>query len=325
MSYEEYKKELENKKGINVASHTDADGVYSLALANLVLDIDNYIFPDKFGDYLNIPGDPTRGEENIPIDLALDLGTPLSEEYTNYVIDHHPHPDERNYKLIHMYVPTGLIVYNLWKDKIPKEKLFLVAGSLTGDGQPELIPQEVFDATPCLLDRIGSIYKSYGKFNLYDYPIYMMISSPINALCRIGNPLLAFKLVMSAKDPLDILDNPSALDAKEVIRKEEDRIFKDEKSFYMVGSNVIVYSFNSKFSMTGLIASKLGGNNRDKTIIVVNEAGKSMSIRGHLADYIGRQLRARGWATGGHAGYFGGSLQKKQTVRDLIYALREIV
>ena len=325
MSYEEYKKELETKKGINVASHTDADGVYSLALANLILDIDNYIFPDKFGDYLNIPGDPTRGEESIPIDLALDLGAPISEEYTNYVIDHHPHPDERKYKLIHMYVPTGLILYNLWKDKIPKEKLWLVAGSLTGDGQPELIPEAVFGAVPSLLDRVGSIYKSYGKFKLYDYPLYLMLSSPINALCRIGNPLMAFKLAMSAKDPLDIIENPSAQDAKEVIRKEEDRIFKDDNSFYMLGSSVVLYKFNSKFGMTGLVASKLSGENRDKTIVVVNESTKSLSIRGHLADYLRRALVANGFTVGGHAGYMGGELGKNQTIRDLIYALRGIV
>lgn len=322
MSYKIYAEELLKKKGLNVCSHHDADGVYSLALAAQVLDIDNYLFPDVFGDYKTIPGGP--GEDDVETDLAMDLGQPLDKEYTNYVIDHHPHPDEVNYKLAHMHVPTGLIVYNMFKDKIPKEKLWLVAGSLVGDGQAELIPREVFDSNRGLLDRTGSIYQSYGKFNMYDFPVYLMLSSGVNGLCRIGNPMMALKVVMNAKDPLDVLENPAVVDAKEVVKKETARIFKDYNKFIMVGSNVIVYPFSTQMRLTGLVASKLAGNKNDKTIIVVNQADKGMSMRGHLADYIGRQLQDKGWTTGGHSGYYGGNLEK-HTTRELIYALREIL
>ena len=324
MSNEELKKELENKKDLTVAFHNDADGVYSLAMLNSVLDIGNIYSPPKFGAYMKIPGDVNVNEPDIPVDLAIDLGAPLDKDYEGYVIDHHPHSrGEKKYKLIHMHVPTGLIIWNLWKDKIPEQKSWYLAGSLTGDGQSELMPIEILEQHPDLMNSVGSIYQSYGKFNLYDYPVYMMLSSPVNALCRIGSPAAAFDIVNAAKEPLDILENRRALDAKDLVKKEEVRIFKDHKSFYQMG-DVIVYPYKSKMKMTGLIASKIGGNNRKKTIIVVDEERRSLSIRGNLAVLVGYKLNKAGITAGGHAGFYGGSLKPGQDHRTVIRALKGI-
>ena len=55
-------------RSLVVATHNDADGVYSAALLASAFNVDEVVFPDIFGDY---------NEE----DVALDLGKPLNPEY----------------------------------------------------------------------------------------------------------------------------------------------------------------------------------------------------------------------------------------------------
>jgi len=311
LNLEEIKKELENKKNLKVAFHSDADGIGSLSLAKCVLDIKEINSPDIFGDY----------EEE---DLSLDLGPPISKNFKGIVIDHHVH-ENPYYPLIHDVVPTGLIVYNLWKDKIPKEESWKVVISLVGDGQPELIPNEIFELHPYLLQKRGNIYKTYSKINIYDYPIYLMLSSPINSMCRTGNIIPAVKLVTRAKDPLDILESEIAKNDILLVSKEEDRIFQDYKEINVLNDYCLFYSFRSKFKMCGRIAGKLQNQDRNRTYIVLNEENGAISIRGYLASFIGSKLKESGFTCGGHAGFWGGHLLENQTSRDLLNTLRCIL
>jgi len=327
MNKEEIKRELESKSNMKVAMHHDADGLGALVLAKKVLDISEVFSPDKFGDYSYISHEKnTEGdivEKKYSADLGLDLGQPIDSKFNGILIDHHNHPNPW-YKLIHDRVPTGLIVYNLWKDKIPKEETWKLCVSLVGDGQPELIPNEIFDNNPFLLNKIASVYKTYGKLKLYDYPLYSMLSSPINSMCRTGNIIPAYKLLLRAKDPLDVLGNEIAKNDVMLVRKEEERIFKEYNNLNIVKDHIVFHRFRSKFRMCGRIATKLQVNDRNRTYVVLNEEKKSLSIRGNLAYYIGTKLNAKGFTAGGHYGYFGGSLKDNQTARDLLEALRNV-
>lgn len=309
---EEIKQELEQKKKLTVAFHHDADGVASLVLAKYVLDIDEVYAPDIFGDYK---------EE----DLALDLGKPINNGFKGVIIDHHVHDANPPYKLIWDNVPTGLIIYNLWRDKIPKKDTWKTLVSIVGDGQPQLIPHEVIDEHPYLLDKVGSMYKSYGKLKLYTYPLYVMLSSPINSMCRCGNVLQAYRLLLRARYPEDLLKNEIAKNDTNIVRKEEDRIFQEYNKIDTIRDCCVFYRFRSKLRMCGRVASKLASAEPNKTIIALNEEKGSMSIRGHLASYIGDNLNKLGFTIGGHQGFMGGRLQDNQTGRDLLEALRKIL
>lgn len=312
---------IKKQEPLTVAFHKDADGVYSTALLSTVFKIKYIYSPDRFQDYLYFLEEQTNA--NLPIHIAVDLGQPLYKEYKNLVIDHHVHEDPW-YPLVWDNVPTGLIIYNLFKDKIPDDKKWYVAGSLIGDGQAELIPDEVWDLSPELLGVYHRVYETYGQLKLSrGFPLYKLLSSPINAMCRLGNAGEAVRQVVRTRSPKDILENKAMNSDKETIEKERKRILI-EYSPIDINHFLAIMVIESNAWMVGRIASDLKNADDSKTYIVVNSKKEEISIRGDLAGYIGRKLNASGFKCGGHEGYYGGVLSKEQSVEDLLKTLRSI-
>ena len=178
-------------------SHHDADGVYGAVLLSKVFEIGTIEFPDIFGEY---------GED---ANVSIDFGQPLTDmEWSGIAIDHHPHDmRERKYALIRDNMPAGGIVYDAFKTKIPPEYSWLVAGAYVGDGQAAMIPPDIYEQHPSLLEGRASIYQSYGKTSVYEYSLYSLLSSPINAVCRIGRAYQAYQILKTCKTPDDVISN----------------------------------------------------------------------------------------------------------------------
>jgi len=304
---------LKEREPLKVDFHRDADGVYSAALLGKVFKLDTKYLdsPEPFGNY------------NVDSDVGLDFGSPI-EEYNGLIIDHHSH-EEPTYKLIWGDVPTGLIVYTLFRDKLEYCDRWKVCGSLVGDGRSELIPVEIWDHYPELLEgRASSVTTSYGNLRFWTTPIYKLLSSCVNSMCRLGNAVDAVKIVMRARTPEEIVSNPAMINDINTIRTEESRIFK-ELVIKEISSSVVYVEFKSPYWMVGRIASRLMYNNSNCTFVVVNKEKNTLSIRGDLASWIGTKLAGENFKVGGHPGYYGGTLDTNHSVDDLLDSLRRMV
>jgi len=319
---ESIKKDLENRGNLVIATHYDADGCYSAALLSEVYEILGVYIPEIFQDYCYFKA--RENEEVRMIDVALDLGQSLYKEFSGIVLDHHDHIDPW-YPLIWDNVPTGLIVYTVFKEEIPKEHHWKVVGALVGDGQPELVPDEIWREFPILLEERTSIYKSYGKLREYPQIVYQMLSSPVNAMCRLGNAIEAIKIIKRAKNPDDILQNAAMKNDKDTVRKEEDRILSEYNILKTIGNLVSIMEIESNARMASRIAGKLQASNPRRTYVVVNTKRREISIRGQLATFIGRGLKESGFHCGGHPGYMGGHLDEKQTIEELVETIRSVL
>ena len=320
---------LDLKSPIGVCTHHDADGIYSAALLRAVTNKEFELYiPDRFGEYGDVVEVGFRGKKQ-PIHVSLDIGKPL-EPYTGICIDHHSHerPIE-GYKLAWGHVPTGLLVYNLFKDHIPDNKKWLVAGSIVGDGQPEYIPTEIWDMFPELLESRGTMYESYGKLKTYNYPVYKLIASPVNAMCRMNNNIEAFKLVVRARSPDSIIDNPAAVNDQLQVAKEESNIMRqfgtERKRRTKTMGDFMFLTINSEINVVGRIATKLMMQNQNNTIIVMNENGYEGSIRGDRTTWLIDKLNSLGYSAGGHAKYGGLKLLPNQTLEDFELDLRRVI
>jgi len=279
---------LEKNQPLFVATHDDADGIYSAVLFSYVFEVKDIYIPEIFGDY---------GDESH---VSLDLGAPLNK-FTGVAIDHHSHQvdSKMTYQLVYNQCPTGLIVYNWFKEQIPDEMKWKVAGACVGDGQPEKIPTEIFT--------------TFGK--------------ELNACCRAGYPTEAYRVVRSARTPTDILTHPTFNEMANKIRSDEERIWKEDGIVGAISFNdyISIFSFSSDFKMSGRIASKLKMLDQDKTWIVINNKRGEISVRGDLALYIASHLEGSSFKMGGHAGYCGSAIPEGKTADDFIDTLRKVL
>ena len=281
-----------------IVCHNDADGVTSAVLflyANgLTLDDVRVRVAEWFGQ--------VQESDRFCFDMV-----PENPEWDGVNYDHHPQhppPDQRKYKLIWDVVPTSLIVYNKHKDEIPDEQKWKVVVGIVGDGQPELIPPEIFDMFPELTDEILWIREGKITFTL---PRYKLLSSGINSLMRVGNYEYALNLLYHAKRPDDLIFNEEAEKARNTIANECYKIAKNSK-FVKLGNNIVYLEFESNLDVTGRIASEW----QDKlgyTVVAYNITKGKLSIRGDLALWVAGKLRAAGVNVGGHPGYVGGELE----------------
>ena len=295
---------------IKISVHTDADGIYSGVLLSYAIEVETVLFPERFGD--TVIGD------SIP-DIILDQ-VPVDSNYSGLVLDHHPHhPRERRYRLIYDTVPTGLIVYNILKDRIPERHRWKVVGSLVGDGQPELIPVEIWRQYPILLEEVGSIVDRRDLI-FYRSPVWSLLSSPVNSACRCNMEDVAFKIVRDARDPYDIIFDPALQACKKRVEEEMSRIIKQFKPIDL--GYYIYWEFDSELKLTGYLASRAESIYK-KTAIVVNRKRKILSIRGVLSDLLKEYLSSK-YSIGGHSGYSGGYLREDQDTRILLEDLREL-
>ena len=316
MNYKEPKENLYNllkeKEPFSLSCHGDADGLYSATILRRIFKIKEPIEIPPFNEYKT--------------DVAVDLGFPSDKDWSGIAIDHHPdHPEERKYTLYWDYCPTGLILYNHLKQYMNPGDYWLVIGSLCGDGQPELVPDEIWDSNPVLLQGRGILYKSAWKLGLSSNPLYVFLSSGINALCRLGYPEEALKVLSEIDNPVDLLENAVVKDAIEKIRKEEDSIYASKPIVESLGNFALVRIRTSspKIRLCGLVGAKLLGIDNNMTYIVLNETSGEISIRGNLAKYLANKMSKAGYKAGGHAKFCGAHVDESK-IPEYLEFLRRI-
>jgi len=230
------------------------------------------------------------------------------------IVDHHgEYGLVTNYHLIYGPEPASFLAWREFKEDIPKDQWWKLCIGVVGDGQPELIPYEVFESCPRLLvpHKTWGGAKNYGKdVALYFYPTYKMLSSPINRLLKTGNSDGALRLITEAKSPIDILEDKEAGVAKTTLKKERDIILRDcdVKKF----NNLNLVLFYSKYRMQGEVASIIEGIDNITTLAINVESGRG-SLRGELALYWKEKLKGLEYLNiDGHPGFMGASLDMKK-------------
>ena len=285
---------------IHIFAHHDSDGVTSAFFANLAIPNSEIVVTDEFGDTKKWK----KGDWMV--DMRPD--NPMIE---GTVIDHHlPHPENRKYELISDDVPASLITWRYFKDKIPKKEWWKLAIGLMGDGQPELIPTEVYDECPTLLRMVKtSIYNSYGKWNISMYPMYKLLSSSINSFLRKKEYDSAVNLVRYAESPMDIYTSTDVRMAKQDIKNEFTNALKDAEIFEY--GNLVIVTFHSRYRLSGYVGSSLLTSLNEKTVMAINNKDGSVSLRGDLATYYRDKLSGIKYLQiDGHPGFMGGKLTK---------------
>jgi len=298
---------------MKIIAHHDADGITSAHFAQFGVGEVEIIFPEKFGD--------TKKFEKG--DVMVDM-RPDNPDVEGLVIDHHlPHPEKHKYKLISADYPASLIAWETYKKKIPKKEWWKVAIGVMGDGQPELIPTEVFKECPSLLKSVKtSVYQNYGKWNVSMFPIYKLLSSNINAFLRKGEYDSALNLIKYADSPHTIYASEDARIAKSDVKHDFQTAVKDSEIFDYGNLQVVV--FYSKYRMSGYVGSSLMSAFNNKTIMAINKRNGSLSLRGDLATYYRDTLKDLTYLDiDGHAAFMGGKLTKNYN--KLISDLDEIL
>lgn len=283
------------KRG-TISTHADADGVASACLFNTLFD-----------PPLPVEVQRIFGTWSTSTTYVLDMVP--EGDYKEVVIDHHQHPENPSYALKRQDVPTSLIIWNLWKDRIPREKWWLSAVGLVGDGQAALIPHDVFKQEPLLLQRITSIYpegKSGFNIKVYDNPVWFQLSSPINALCKTRHENMAYNILNQADGPLDIVKNPVASEAKQSLNFEKNKWMR-EGSYFLIGE-VIIGLVDSDYIIERDIARQIE-QEKHSTTLIINERSKNGSVRGVLSTWLEQLFADKTLLDiGGHPGFMGATL-----------------
>lgn len=308
-----------------ISAHHDADGISATVLymksVGLELEDVEVDFPDEFG--LAHPD----------TDMIVDM-VPREPEYSGECIDHHdqhPYEKDREYTLIYDEYPSAVTVYNRFM--IPDEESWKVAIGAVGDVQPEEIPGEIFLINPFLRDSYSSLWKDYDTWSLKSnvLPAYKLISSPVNAMARVGNEQMALEKVYNAEKPEDLIYDSDAVECKQNVRKEFKRIVKGvgkvgqkrKGSRKMYEWNDIIYvPFRSDYRISGYIGAQVH-DDMDKTVLSLNlERGKG-SVRGDLTNMVAEALKQHDFHVGGHGGACGVTIDSSRD-DELLEVLRSL-
>jgi hypothetical protein len=298
-----------------VRFHHDPDGIISAYFAMFgVKGAKPEPWNGKFGD--------TTGLQKG--DWMVDMRPIQNMEGLNLIDHHQPYPDNHKYKIVSgEREPASYQCWKLWKDKIPKNQWWKLAIGVVGDGQPELIPYEVFEECPELLSKWKtSCYQSYGKWKVSYYPMYKLMSSGVNALMRKAEFDKAMNVLKFNETPTDLLTDSTVIKAKAEVSTEFEYIMRHCKS-YEIDHNLAVFVYNSDVRMSGYVASAMQGS-LDKTVIAVNGRDGRGSLRGDLALYYRDKLKILDYLVlDGHPGFMGLNISVKPEifVNDLVRVL----
>lgn len=292
---------------MKIYAHHDADGVTSAFLLsralsrrqNLEFKNFEFIFPEDFGDY----SQPSKG--SYMVDMR-----PRDPDFEGFVLDHHPdHPEKRKYTLTWDPAPASLIVFKTFRDLIPKKEYWKTVIGVVGDGQPELIPSEIWLLNPELLDYRVYVSQSSGKLYTNETPIYNLLSSGINALCRLGRPMDALELMSKIETPNELLTNEILENARKTVKAAHSKVISE---FYPRTLGKFIYwEYYSEVRLSGWLASEMF-DTTGITTVAVNLRDGTMSIRGTLASPLAEILRKVGIEADGHPGFCGGKIRKEQ-------------
>ena len=279
-----------------ISTHHDADGLasaylYSLASGDTEVEIRNF-------------GDVAKGST-----VVLDMHP--SPSFKGLVIDHHPgHPENRKYKLIFDNTPTTVIVFKNYKDKIPTEKWWVTAVGAVGDMEPYSIPPEVWDTCPMLKARHT---KFYGwKHEPFHLRLYHLLSSGVNALCRLGQEFDAWDVLEEAESPMDVVNDPRCVEAKKLLKTTTNSILQELE--LVEWNDVLIGTISSDIVVEGRIATQLS-RDMQETVLIQNSETGSFSIRGDLSSWLEQKLREGADKSnieievGGHAEAKGGTVK----------------
>jgi len=296
-----------------IRAHHDADGLISAYFtAYGVPKAQIQLWDGEFGD--------TTGLKEG--DYMVDMRPKQNMKGLN-VIDHHgPYPEDREYELITGEKPASYLCWEKFKEEIPKSDWWKLAIGVCGDGQPELIPAEIFNECPQLLSRMKtSAGMYYGKWKINYYPLYKSLSSHVNSLLRKSEFEKAINLIRFSDTPLNIVTSSDAITAKREVKDEFEKIIKTSKSYDF--EDIAIFVFNSDFRMSGYIASAMQ-HSLDKTIMAINMRTGRGSLRGDLALYFKDKMKDLEYLyIDGHPGFMGLSITVNPDV--LIYDLIDIL
>jgi len=311
---------------LKILAHKDADGIASLVLLVEALNT-KYITVGTQGRFRDYTLDGELA------DIVLDLGAPLQEDFSGIAIDHHDHFNwPGKYDLIWDNKPTTRIIYDLFRNRIPNESKWKAVVGICGDGQPALIPDEIWDTFGALLFlRIDTVEgKYYGKYTHWSAPLYKLLHSPINYIARTGDGYAAYRLLKQASSPLEIPFNPLALEAEQRIKDvmkliTSPKVPSDKlRLIHFSRIPVILCSINYEEAIGSLVAYNILNLYKNKTVIVVNRQTLAGSIRGDLAKYIANKLANEGFEAGGHPGFCGITLKDSDEYWKLLETLGKI-
>jgi len=307
---------LKKKFGITkiakLALHDDADGLCSGVLMTYVFKTYEVMSPDIFGEVLDA-------------DVCVDM-KPVDSQWAGLCIDHHPgHPpeQERKYKLVWGDEPTTKLVFDLFKEFIPKKHYWKMAVGTAGDGRVEIVPIEIWQQFPLLLSRVMTMGERGVKLYAYPIPLYLKVVSGLNSLCKIpGKWYSAYTILRVAEDPFDIIYDDAVKTARKLVSEERKRCIKEYPSIDL-NENLRVWPIESEFKIERGLAWRAEQIDQ-KTTVVVNEKRGTISIRGTLAQLIYEKLREKGYEVGGHPGFGGGILKETQDTKTLLRDLKSI-
>ena len=317
MKKELYEAIRTKRKISQIAVHDDADGLTSAVLLAKFHDVQKIFVPDEFGDTL----DPeTKSDSEVMVDMV-----PLNPMKDILVFDHHPnHPakEERKYTLIWDSVPTSLIVYSIFEDLIPEQERWKVAVGLVGDGQAELIPPSIWKAFPELLMGYGTVYEKYGDVKISSWPVYIRLSSGINAACKLGSDkwYTAYQVLKNATTPLQILTDPSLEAAKDLVEREKARILGTTHPIEL--NYIRLWDLDSEYKMERHLAP-IVGKETWKSDLLVNTKTRRISLRGSLTLWVVEEMNKMGYQINGHPGFCGGRLPEDKEFEDLVKDLQK--
>jgi len=295
----------------NVSAHWDADGIYSAALFHHSIGIDKLIFPVEFGDF---EYDTTIMIDMKPINKA--------KPFVGLCFDHHPFEEKEklSFELIWDSVPTSLIIWKQFKDKIEKHHWWKVVGGLMGDNQIYYTPDVIWKLFPSLLSCIKSVYRKGSNITIYDLPLWNYLSSGVNAMSKIGAPFKAYEIVRDATSPLDIIYDSELLDARDKVTKIVNDILNNTR-IIDVDHKIIFVPINTEYNVQGEIATTIESRTK-KTVICVNTFNNKVSLRGVLASLLSQNIKT--CKIDGHAGFMGGNLLPDNNVDGLLNELYNI-
>jgi len=157
--------------------------------------------------------------------------------------------------------------------------------------------------------------------------VYKLLSSPVNAICRTGNPIEAFDLLYRVDSPDQLLNSVIGINAKGVVKKEIKRVLgefgQDKIKNTVVIKDFLLLHLESDLKITGRIATEIRSNSPEYTVIVVNTARHTLSGRGELSLLLVDLLRPKGYKIGGHPGFIGATLDTSITFDKICEDIRE--
>jgi len=287
--------------------HRDADGCFSAALLANSIGVEFVQSPIEFGDV------------GPKITHVVDQ-VPKKATFSGVVMDHHDrHPKKHSYKLVYDTMPSTGIVFQIVKDilkenKTYKEYAWKVVAGLMGDQGVAYVPAEVWRSNPILMSHYMNYWPVWGQEEQWgglNLPMYKMLASGINALCRMNNKAhAAYTIAKEATSPLQVVFDQTIQDAKKQQRAEVKLIMANHKPIKL--NSVLVWGFESEWKLGSYLGTMLSmRKDRWESVLMVNHTTGKLSCRGDRVGLVATTLKeAFGdrMTLEGHMAYRGGNI-----------------